>query len=135
MASIARLVRQICLLREQGDAGRAAQLQENDLTAAVRNLRATHGAEILPEPGLQALFAAERQRVAEAVLLAELLIPQLLGSRPVPRPAAAITAVTPRPAAPRPPDAGPPAITDLLDAMLAAERAGRRPSPLSTRES
>ena len=70
VAGITRLMRQICLLREQGDTGRAARLHEHDLAAAVRDLRAAHGAEALLDDELRTLFAAEEQRVAEAVMLA-----------------------------------------------------------------
>ncbi len=135
VAGITRLMRRICLLREQGDAGQAARLREHDLAAAVRELRAAHGAEALSDDDLRALFAAEEQRVAEAVVLAELLIPQLVGGR-APAPAKSVPAA-PVPAHPRVPAAppGPPGIPDLLDAMLAAERNGRRPSPAASRES
>ncbi len=135
VAGITRLMRRICLLREQGDAGQAARLHEHDLAAAVRELRAAHGAEALSDDDLRALFAAEEQRVAEAVVLAELLIPQLVGGR-APAPAKSVPAA-PVPAHPRVPAAppGPPGIPDLLDAMLAAERNGRRPSPAASRES
>ena len=135
VAGITRLMRRICLLREQGDAGQAAHLHEHDLAAAVRELRADHGAEAVSEDELRALFAAEEQRVAEAVVLAELLIPQLVGDRPpVPAKSIPAPAAPPRPLAPAA-AAGSPAIPDLLDAMLAAERTGRRPSPASSRES
>lgn len=135
VAGITRLMRRICLLREQGDAGQAARLHEQDLAAAVRELRAAHGAEALPDAELLRLFAVEEQRVAEAVVLAELLIPQLVGDRP-PVPAKSVPAA-PVPARPRVPAAPPgsPGIPDLLDAMLAAERHGRRPSPAASRES
>jgi hypothetical protein len=135
VAGITRLMRRICLLREQGDAGQAARLHEHELADAVRELRATHGAQALSDEELRALFAAEEQRVAEAVVLAELLIPQLVGARP-PVPAQAVPA-TPVPARLRVPAVPPgsPGIPDLLDAMLAAERNGRRPSPAASRES
>ena len=138
-AGIARVVRQICLLREQGDAAQAARLQENDLADAVRDLRLAHGPAVLPEAELQAMFAAEEQRVAEAVILSELLIPRLVESWPVhsgPVRSAASRPGRESPSVAAPaPAAGPPAIPDLLDAMLAAERPGRRPSPATHRES
>ncbi len=135
LAGITRLMRRICLLREQDDAGRASALQATELADAVREWRAAHGAEALSDDELRRLFAAEEQRVAEAVVLAELLIPQLVGGRP-PVPAKPVPA-SPAPARPRTPAAssGSPAIPDLLDAMLAAERTGRRPAPALARES
>lgn len=134
VAGLTRLMRRICLLREQGDAVRASALQTNELAEAVRELRAAHGAEALSDDELRRLFAVEEQRVAEAVVLAELLIPQLVGGRP-PAPAKPVAA-PPAPARPRAPASpGSPAIPDLLDAMLAAERPGRRPAPALARES
>lgn len=139
MAGIARIVRQVCLLREQGDAARAARLQENELAAAVRDLRLAHGPEALAESALRDLYAAEERRVADAVILSELLIPRLVESRsagPPARTAGPTRTYSPPPAARSPaPAAGPPAIPDLLDAMLAAERSGRPPPPAQTRES
>jgi hypothetical protein len=84
-----------------------------------------------------AILAAENERVASAVMLADLLVPLLaerLGQRPVPSgptnprtvakkenegPAAADlpTVTTP----PRPADGGVPGIADLIDGMLAQE--------------
>ncbi len=80
VAGVARVVRQICLLREQGDAVQAARLQENELAGAVRDLRLAQGPSALPEAELQAMFALEERRVAEAAILSELLIPRLVGN-------------------------------------------------------
>lgn len=139
LAGIARIVRRICLLRELGESAQAVRLQENDLAGAVRDLRLAHGPEMLPENELHGIFAAEEQRVAEAVILSELLLPRLVESwlavspprAAGPARSAAVSPVV-RPA---PVPAGPPAIPDLLDAMLAAERPGRRPAPATNRES
>jgi hypothetical protein len=131
LRGIGRLVRQICLLREQAEPAQAAHLQENELAEAVRELQATQGPEALPESELQAMFAREERRVAEAAIMAELLVPRLVrawpaasgpavagNSRPVPFSSpAAVRAAAP---------AGSPDIPDLLDAMLAAERNSRR---------
>lgn len=131
MVGLVRLVRQVCILHEQGNAAGAARLRETDLANAVRDLRLAHGPEALSESELKALFTTEERRVAEAAILAELLVPRLVealpsasgpvvfsGSRPVPpSQPAAMRATAP---------AGSPAIPDLLDAMLAAERNSRR---------
>jgi hypothetical protein len=125
MAALSRLVRQVCLLRECGEADRAARLHEGELANAVRDHRLTHGPEALPESELRAMFATEERRVADAVILSELLAPRLVAAG-VPAPAAGPRPVQSPPAAHRPAvPAGPPAISDLLDAMLAAERTGR----------
>lgn len=128
------MVRQICLLREQGEAVAATRLEENDFATAVRDLRLAEGLEAVTEAELQAMFLNEERRVADAVVLAELLIPRLAGAM---APAAAngqrpatiqlrtrdepvsVTRVAES-------GAGSPAIPDLLDAMLAADSAARR---------
>lgn len=134
MVGLARLIRQVCLLRECGETDRAAQLHDNDFATAVRDYRLAHGPEALPESELREMFATEERRVAEAVILSELLAPRLVGAMPAAssgaRPAARIVPVADRSA----PPSGPPAISDLLDAMLAAERTGR-PSASAKRES
>lgn len=139
-AGIARIVRQICLLREQGHAAQAERLQENELAAAVRDLRLAHGPEAFPDGDLRGLFAAEERRVAEAEILSSLLIPRLVAGWPaaagVRAPGGARPGPAPLPSGRPPgPAAGPPAIPDLLDAMLAAERPVRRPVPAASPES
>jgi len=140
VAGITRLVRQICLLREQGDAAQAAHLQDDELATAVRDLRLAHGPEAFAESELHGLFVTEERRVAEAVILSELLVPRLVESWPaaaLSRSTGPVRTFSPPPAAARAsvPAAGSPAIPDLLDAMLAAERHGRRPAPANSRES
>jgi len=137
-AVINRCIRQICLLREQGNVAEAERVEKNEFANTLRDLRLAHGPEVLPQTELNALFEAEYKRVADAVVLSELLIPQLVKSfsaAPFPaqaRPAAAAVPVTSRdPSVPIPKAAAPagvsPVIADLLDAMLASERGGRRP--------
>lgn len=121
-------------MREQGEATDAEKLVENELAAAVRDIRLAEGPEALPAGELQAIFVNEERRVADAVVLAELLIPQLAGSLPTangvgsrPResePGRRAPVATLSPVAD--PVAGSPAIPDLLDAMLAADAAARR---------
>lgn len=133
MAGIARLVRRVCLLREQGEAAQAAHLQGNELANAIRDFRLQHGPAALPEEKLGEMFASEEEHVVDAMVLAELLIPQLTRfmpeaviSRPVP-PAVETPRSVP---SPRVLAGDSPAIPDLLDAMLEAERrppsSGRR---------
>lgn len=118
----------------------AARLQESEVAEALREMRRSDDAPAPTEAEVHAIYAAEEQRVAEAAALAELLLPRLIaglnadahpgGPRslrlvPVPAPAES--------RAPAPPG-GPPAIPDLLDAMLAAERTGRRSAAPVSRE-
>jgi hypothetical protein len=138
-AVINRHIRQICLLREQGDVAEAERVEQNEFANTLRDLRLAHGPQILPQTELNALFEAEHRRVADAVVFSELLIPQLVKSfsaSPFPTQTRAVVAAT-APSTPRdsvvstpkaPAATGvSPMIADLLDAMLASERGGRRP--------
>lgn len=137
MAGIVRLIRRVCLLREQGDAVAATRLQDGELASAITAFRLASGPASLSEDQLCAMFVTEAEHVTEAVVLAELLAPQLARLLPAPGPARpALFAPLPSEAPPgRSVPGAPPAISDLLDAMLAAERTGRRPSPATHRES
>ncbi len=128
MAGIVALVRQICLLREQGDAARAASLQAGALAEAVRGLQEAEGPAALAEPEFAELFAREESRIADAQVLAELLAPRLRETLPAAGAArtTVVTTVTSVPARPPEPPAEPLSIPDLLDAMLAAERTSPR---------
>lgn len=135
-AGLARLIRLACILREQGDAAGAARLQEEEVAVAVRDIRLAQGPEALPENELQAMFATEERRVTEAAILSELLLPRLVGCLPVASaPVRPVARPSPATAHSATPAAGPPAISDLLDAMLAAERTIRRSSATSKPES
>ncbi|HEY4246097.1 MAG TPA: hypothetical protein VGM64_04520 [Lacunisphaera sp.] len=143
LAGLTRCIRQICLLREQGGIAEAQQIEQNEFANTLRDLRLAHGPEILPESELRTMFAAEQKRVADAVVLSELLIPQLVksfGNSAAPiaqlsRPAAAVAASQRDSSVPIPKAAAAagvsPMIADLLDAMLASERGGRRPASSS----
>ena len=129
-------MRRICLLREQGDVAEAGRLQQNDLATAVGEIRRTQGADAWRDEELAELFEIETKRVSEALLTAEIMVNRLAELwSPLPvavRPAPAYAAATPssnKPAGP----AGPPVISDLLDAMLAAERPSTRLVPALNR--
>lgn len=129
-AALVRLIRRICLLREQGDLAGAQDLEHGPLGAAVATARAQLGADALSEDELGRLFVRESERAAEAVAVAELIIQQLTPHWPATAPAAAAGGAAAR-RAPRLParsaqPAGAPAIPDLLDAMLAHESQARR---------
>jgi hypothetical protein len=132
VAGVVRAIRRACLLREQGDETGAARWQENEVATAVRDLRLRQGPDALPESLLQGIYVEEARRVSDAAILAELLVPRLVESLSA-SPFATISATSRSTARLRPadagaaaPPAGPVAITDLLDAMLAAERNSRR---------
>jgi hypothetical protein len=137
LAGITRCVRQICLLREQNNVADAERIEKNEFANALRDLRLAHGPEVLPETELRAMFLAEQKRVEDAVVLSELLIPQLVKSftstavAPL-QPKAVSSSASARDSSVSTPLAAAasgvsPMITDLLDAMLASERSGRRP--------
>lgn len=124
-------MRRVLVLREQGQAELADRLEGGELAAAVAAAREDGEAGGLSEEELRTIFTTESERVANAVVLAELLVPLLAGLVPA--------AVAPVPAAPavRSPSVAagtPPTITDLLDAMLAYERSGRTAAPAAKRE-
>jgi hypothetical protein len=137
LAGIIRLIRRVCLFREQGEAASAARLQNGELASAVAEYRLWHGPEKLTEEAVCALFVNETDHVREAMVMAELMAPQLarLLSPSSPPQAPVFPPVLTGRAAVQPLADGPPAITDLLDAMLAAERPGRRSPSANQRES
>ena len=129
MAAISRLVRRVCLLREQGELSEAREFESTQLADAVRTYREASGAEALTESQLHEMFLIEGGRAADASALCELLIPRLTAVLSAPAPHEQRPR---RVAAPPPlkretsPEGGHPDISELLDAMLAAERTGRR---------
>ena len=122
---VVRLIRRICLLREQGRREEAGRIEATELVAALKNAPAAAGfAEAVPGR-LEKLYAAETDRAADAVVLSELIVAQLRLHFPGAPPGPAAAADASPPAfirAPSPPG-GSPAIPDLLDAMLAHDRA------------
>lgn len=145
LQSLTRLVRRICLLTEQGDEAEAIRLESTQLAEAVRQYRHDHGPDALTEQHLGEIFVHEQRRAADAVVLAELLIPQLAGqsragwaqgaslsvhgarSPSVEPPAGSMAAAAFDTAAAREAARTQPAsIPDFLDAMLAGETSQRR---------
>ena len=57
-------MRQICLLREQGDTVQAGRLEANDLAALVDEIRREQGEGNLRDEELQRMFSAETQRIS-----------------------------------------------------------------------
>lgn len=128
VAAISRLVRRVCLLREQGDLVEASEVESTRLVEALRALREASGPDALTDAGLQQLYGIERSRIADAEILCELLLPRLNGAFPAAGRVSAPRRIVPKPLPNRetPTTSGHPEIPELLDAMLAAERTGRR---------
>jgi len=102
---------------------------------AVRGLRDGPAGAGFSEDAVREMYLREEARAADALALAECLVPQLLAHWPSRSAAAAVGPVPPSlPPVTRAPGTGSPAISDLLDAMLAAERTNRRPPARATRE-
>ncbi len=136
LTGIIRLVRRICLYREQGETARAARLHADELVAAIAEYRLWHGPDSLTDEKLCVLFVNETDHVREAMALAAALAPDLAGvvppegpeAEPVFPPVKPLGSVKPFPD-------NPPAITELLDAMLTAEPPEQRPRSADRRQS
>lgn len=122
-----RIYRRVCVLRAIGHDREAGELERSELSPALDSARAASPAVADAEA---ALFAEEANRVTEARLLAELIAPLLTeGLRPMlsATPAAvAASALRPPLAPPRAapsPAAGVPSVADLIEGMLAQDRA------------
>ncbi len=132
---MATLHRRICVLRASGRNADADRLAAGDFTSA-RAAAETYLSETLSLDAadfLPALLAAEETRVADALVLAELLAP-LLAERLRPLPAlgaapspshSAVPSVH-RPASPVTRSGEAPSIADLIDGMLGQEHAPDR---------
>ena len=132
---VARLCRRICLLEERGERGAAEQLRAGALAEALLALRPA-GGEPDETVGLRlaTILAAEQERVANAVVLAELMAPLL---REQARAGAAGVAPPVAPGDPNAPTsspirsaarASPATIADFIDEMLAQERDAPKPA-------
>jgi hypothetical protein len=130
--ALVRLIRRICLLRESGDGTGAARLEAAELSIALESARAAAAPGGLPPDVPECIFAAERERVADAILLSGLIVAQLHEHFPATGashllPASAATGAPSPVALPTGPvRSDPPAIPDLLDAMLAHDRTAAR---------
>jgi len=119
---VGKLYRRIFFLRSEGETDHARELEETELAEATAQARRHAGSEFEAESILQQLIADEKERVADAVAFAEILVPMLadrLGGLAA-RPAA------PAVVAPRRPKVSPPVeprgIADFIDDMLTQER-------------
>lgn len=132
---IARLCRRICLLRERGDEIAAETLTRDALAPALAAYRFAAGEnDTAIDVRLHATFEIERERVANATVLAELLAPLLreqvdatmAANVSAQKSAGEASALQPNRAAAPPPPAPmrhePADIADFIDEMLAQER-------------
>lgn len=138
-SQVAAIYRRICLLRARGHDAEADRLQQYEFAeanAAAEIFDEENSVPSAPER-FQALLAAEENRVADALLLAEVLAPIIAEQiRHLPSTATVAASASPVPAPresihPRPPrDLGEPTpgIADLIDSMLGQERGLRQPS-------
>jgi hypothetical protein len=122
------------VLREQGHSDDAERLRAGELMAMVGAVRTPADSDTAISERLNAIFAQEAERVANAAVLAEFLAPSLLEKlQPQPRteavPARASHSIVP----PLPPEkavvprAG--SIADFIDEMIAQEKPPARPGP------
>jgi hypothetical protein len=133
-SEVARICRRICLLRECQQLDAAEQLRRNDLVAALEEARTTVESDAALEQKLDAIFAAEAERVANAAVLAELIAHWERG-----RPARTDSVAGEQPmlsthfeplAAPAPaPRRDPADIASFIDEMIAQERPAPRTAP------
>jgi hypothetical protein len=123
---VGRIYRRVCFLRSQGQGPEARRVEETELAAAAAE---TVGDSTPLEAGdrLQAFYSEERERVAEAIALVEVLVPtlslQLSTAAPARLPAAPARAPL---GAWRADPAKEHGIADFIDEMLAQDRAGPR---------
>jgi hypothetical protein len=118
---VGRLFRTICFLRAEGLPDEAERIEQTEFAQATERARQGAGSEFEAESVLQALLTEEKERVANAIAFAEILVPKLaerLGAAAVPARAAAHVVKKVRtqvPAVARD-------IADFIDEMLAQDR-------------
>ena len=134
------LCRRICLLRVRGRSVEANQLQSAELSRTVTELRTRFGPDSLSEEQVRTIFSRERERVADAAVLAELLgafmppptsvvaaadleerTTAFAASAPTPPRQPPAERESPDSGSAPPPPAQAPAIADLLDEMLSQD--------------
>lgn len=131
---LAALCRRICVLRAQGLAAAADQLHAVEFTPALAALRNESGQiDLFDDERVRLLHAIEQERVANAMLMAELIksLVDATGGAALSGPTPLVTATPSVPpvisrAVRRPPPPAAPGIADLLDDMFAQETASGR---------
>ena len=136
-SDVARECRRVCVLRERGRNDEAEQVRQGFLADLVSAARAPTDTDADVAARLETLFARETERVANAAVLAELLLPVLLENlRAVVATASAASVV--KPAAPILPRTSTPptaaiSIADFIDAMIARENSVDSSNPNARR--
>jgi hypothetical protein len=129
------MCRRVCVLRERGQHGEAEQLRTTSLAELVAALKSPAETDATITARLETIFAAETERVANAMVLADLLVPrlteQLRSFAPLPgMTPAAVNAAAPAmpPPKPAPARAATISIADFIDDMIAQENPPVRPA-------
>ena len=125
------------MLRERGQSDVAERLRSGELMTLLATIRTPGDSDAAITERLNAIFAAEAERVANAAVLAEILVPMLteqlrpLGASsiaPTPVPAPVVAPPVAKPRQPRPAS-----IADFIDDMIAQEKPPDRPGQGSQR--
>jgi hypothetical protein len=74
---VGRIFRRICFLRAEGLTAEAERLEEAEFVPAAARAREGSTSEFESESILQALLTEEKERVADAIAFAEILVPML----------------------------------------------------------
>jgi hypothetical protein len=131
-SDVARVCRRVCVLRERGQNEEAERLRAGELMTLLAAIRTPGDSDSATTDRLNALFATEAERVANAAVLAEMLLPMLAEQLRPP----AITAAAPQeipmavvmaPVVTRPKPPRPASIADFIDDMIAQENPPDRP--------
>ena len=119
------------MLRERGQSEVAERLRAGELMTLLAAIRTPGDSDAAITERLNAVFAAEAERVANAAVLAEILVPMLTEQlRPLGASSAAPTPVPTPVAAPpvaKPKQPRPASIADFIDDMIAQEKPPDRP--------
>ncbi len=134
-AELARLCRRIWVERQRS--GQQVSSPEVEFQQALGEIHAQFGPDVLTEEDLWEIVRVEEKRVADAFVLAELLLPRLLTALRTKHPGPATTSLAPPPSSSPEPRASPPAaplgIADLLEGMLDQQRSELRSRPSKSR--
>jgi hypothetical protein len=139
-SDVARVCRRVCLLRERGQNEEAERIRAGELMPLVAAVRSPGDSEAATTDRLNALFAIEAERVANAAVLAEILLPMIAeqvrspaSTAPTPPEIPIPVVLTPAPARPKQPR--PASIADFIDDMIAQENPPDRPGGAQRRAS